>query len=78
MSMGTAGARHLADSEKWMAWERELSTTAATPGKPVLCGTIVRRTEPRAESKVHLYEAAAAHDGQPAEAWRRAFLSLWQ
>ena len=69
-----AGARHCAESEKYLAWEREMSTVTATPGAPVPTAA-VREMRP---TGVHLYEAAAAHDGQPAEEWRRLFVSLWQ
>ena len=69
-----SGARHLAESANWLAWEREMSTETAKPAAPLSKAEARDRTT----HGVPLYEVAAAHDGQPAEAWRRMFLSLWQ
>lgn len=71
-----AGARHCAESEKYLAWEREMSTETAMPGPPVSKAVREMRSSDAATAKC--YEVAAAHDGQPAEEWRRLFLSLWR
>ncbi len=71
-----SGARHLAESANWLAWEREMSTDTAMPAAPI---SKAEAREVLARHRgAYLYEVAACHDGQPAEEWRRMFVSLWQ
>ena len=67
--MSTAGASHCAESEKWLAARKDQAyenagASGGSDGAPAV-------------ATVPLYEAAAAHDGQPAIPWLLTFYRLY-
>ena len=67
--MSTAGALHCAESEKWLEARKEEASAKA--------GVSGGKDQAPAVASVPLYEAAAAHDGQPAIPWLMAFYRLY-
>jgi hypothetical protein len=61
--MSTAGARYLAESEQWLAAEREARTSPQPPPNEA--------AKPKVLATAPLFEVAAFHDGQPPADWLR-------